>query len=111
MGLAIRYKELPLGNACIGSINSEGLPNKGIDYYLDPGAISAALDNGKPYIVSLSGKSLDDNLKMLTAAWNTEGVAAVELNLACPNIIGKRVSFATTMTQKGQARYYYYLFI
>ena len=33
--LSLRYKELGLGpTACIGSINSEGLPNSGIDYYL-----------------------------------------------------------------------------
>lgn len=34
-----------------GSINSEGLPNKGIDYYLDPKCVDAATSTGKPYIV------------------------------------------------------------
>lgn len=71
------------------SINSEGLPNKGIAYYADPQLISAVTAGGKPYILSLSGLSLDDNLAMMTHAADCEGVAAIELNLACPNIPGK----------------------
>eukprot|EP00729_Bicosta_minor_P020932 gene20932-25596_t len=85
-----RYKELGLGpTACIGSINSEGLPNSGIDYYLTEKACASAGAHNKPYIVSLSGLKLEDNLQMLTQAFNTEGVSAIELNLACPNIPGK----------------------
>lgn len=87
-----RYKEVSLGPvACAGSINSEGLPNKGIDYYLTPECIKTASGNNKPYIVSISGLSLNDNLEMLKKAANTQGVTAIELNLACPNIPGKPV--------------------
>mmetsp|Transcript_13449 Transcript_13449/g.18404 ORF Transcript_13449/g.18404 Transcript_13449/m.18404 type:complete len:375 (-) Transcript_13449:139-1263(-) len=86
-----RYKELPLGDGCPGSINSEGLPNQGIDYYLEEDVIKLVNETGKPYIVSLSGLSLEDNLTMLQKALNTSGVAAIELNLACPNIPGKPV--------------------
>jgi dihydroorotate dehydrogenase (fumarate) len=50
--------------------------------------VRAGGDNGKPYIVSLSGKSLADNLEMFGRACAKTGVAAVELNLACPNVIG-----------------------
>ena len=51
-----RYKEIDLGaSQCVGSINSEGLPNKGIDYYLTDEACQAGVVNDKPYIVSLSG--------------------------------------------------------
>lgn len=45
----------------------------------------------KPYIVSLSGLSLADNLQMLQKVLDTEGVSAIELNLACPNIPGKPI--------------------
>lgn len=45
--------------------------------------------HGKPYIVSLSGLSLEDNLTMLTRVFATEGISAIELNLACPNVPGK----------------------
>lgn len=76
------------------SLNSEGLPNSGIDYYLDPQTItdSMAADPSKPYMVSISGKTLEDNIVMLKKiVQHPTRVAAIELNLACPNIIGKPI--------------------
>lgn len=77
------------------SLNSEGLPNSGIDYYLDAQTIaeSMAADPSKPYMVSISGKTLDDNIAMIkTILKKASGkVAAIELNLACPNVIGKPI--------------------
>ncbi|GMH98662.1 hypothetical protein TrVE_jg440 [Triparma verrucosa] len=71
------------------SINSEGLPNKSIDYYIDSETIKeSVLDSGKPYFVSISGKSLDDNVEMMKRICKAPGVAGIELNLACPNVIG-----------------------
>lgn len=48
----------------------------------------------KPYMVSISGKSLADNLQMLKKISvviqdGSSNISAVELNLACPNIVGK----------------------
>eukprot|EP01041_Mallomonas_annulata_P011220 gene11220-23450_t len=74
---------------CDGSMNSEGLPNYGIDYYISAENIKKLTSFNKPYIVSLSGLSLKDNLEMLSQAMITDYVTAVELNLACPNIPGK----------------------
>lgn len=78
------------------SFNSEGLPNAGIDYYLDATTIQEVMGDrtNKPYMVSLSGKSLQDNLDMLrrvAAAPTRPQVSAIELNLACPNVIGKPI--------------------
>ena len=80
------------------SLNSEGLPNSGIDYYISSQTITDTMgDNaaGKPYMVSISGKNLADNLEMLkaiAAARNADSrIAGVELNLACPNVIGKPI--------------------
>jgi dihydroorotate dehydrogenase (fumarate) len=96
------------------SFNSEGLPNNGIDYYLSAETMADVLGDvtttasratattttAKPYIVSLSGKTLADNLAMLeriaavcvadttTTTSPRHCIAAVELNLACPNVIG-----------------------
>jgi hypothetical protein len=86
---ANRYKEVELGDGCAGSINSEGLPNKGIDYYISKEVVDKVSGTGKPYFVSLSGLSLTDNLEMLSRSSSVDGIAAVELNLACPNIPGK----------------------
>jgi|TARA_B110000091_G_scaffold65178_1_gene71821 dihydroorotate dehydrogenase (fumarate) len=83
-----RYKEIDVGGGQMMSINSEGLPNKGIDYYIADEAISSGTNNSKPYIVSLSAKNLADNLECFGRAAKKKGVSAVELNLACPNVIG-----------------------
>ena len=68
------------------SLNSEGLPNYGIEYYTSDDAVAASAD--KPYFVSLSGKTLEDNLAMLEIVSKIKGVDAIELNVACPNVIG-----------------------
>lgn len=91
-----RTWQAPDGQA---SLNSEGLPNNGIDYYISKETIQeccgehASVDS-KPYMVSLSGKTLADNLEMLrriSSSPTKSRIAAVELNLACPNVIGKPI--------------------
>ena len=88
------------------SLNSEGLPNNGIDYYISSSTIHETMgDNpsNKPYMVSISGKNLEQNLDMLKKIAevvknqdesSSNKIAAVELNLACPNI--------------GKAQYHFY---
>lgn len=79
------------------SMNSEGLPNSGIDYYIDPTTMRETLEGcpegtTKPYMVSISGKTLDDNIEMLDRISKVQDkIACVELNLACPNVIGKPI--------------------
>mmetsp|Transcript_28652 Transcript_28652/g.77587 ORF Transcript_28652/g.77587 Transcript_28652/m.77587 type:complete len:390 (+) Transcript_28652:432-1601(+) len=84
----------------LASMNSEGLPNSGIDYYLAKNTIDETMEGcggaTKPYLVSISGKTLADNLVMLDRIAKTmdEGekrIVGVELNLACPNVIGKPI--------------------
>ena len=84
-------KNIDLGDGCHGSINSEGLPNNGIDYYIYDELVNAVVSTGKPYIVSLSGKNIDENVEMLERACDVDGVSVIELNLACPNVPGKPV--------------------
>ncbi len=51
-----------------------------------------ALGNiGKPYIVSISGTCLEDNMNMIKLILNQDFVSSIELNLACPNIPGKPI--------------------
>ena len=77
------------------SLNSEGLPNNGIDYYIDHKTIADTMgESKKPYMVSISGKNLADNLLMLqkisdATKADPARISAIELNLACPNIVGK----------------------
>ena len=81
------------------SINSMGLPNNGYLYYVDmiPKLYEKAqlLGIRKPYIISVAGLSLEDNLKIIETinqskkSFHTLIEVGIELNLSCPNVIGK----------------------
>ena len=77
-----RYVETPLG-----SINSMGLPNEGYQFYADLAPDLQAYN--KPYLLSVAGLSLENNLHMLKALNEVEHIDAIELNLSCPNVPGK----------------------
>lgn len=70
-----------------GSINAMGLPNKGWEYYRE---LAPSLGiYGKPYFVSVAGMSHADNLTIIKGLQNVDYLAAIELNLSCPNLVGK----------------------
>jgi dihydroorotate dehydrogenase (fumarate) len=72
--------------SALGSINSMGLPNQGFDYYL---RYAETYPHIKPLFFSISGMSLEDNLRMLSAL-QQHGVPCIpEINLSCPNLPGK----------------------
>lgn len=77
-----RYADTPWG-----SINSMGLPNRGYLYYAQAKA-HLRLEEGKPYFVSVSGMSFDDNVHIVRYLQDCP-VDAIELNLSCPNLVGK----------------------
>jgi dihydroorotate dehydrogenase (fumarate) len=68
----------------LGSINSMGLPNNGFQYYIDSAnAIS------KPYLISVNGLTLEDTKLIITNILQSNKINGIEINLSCPNIIGK----------------------
>lgn len=72
----------------LGSINSMGLPNMGHSFYADF-AKKNAPTYPKPFFISVAGLSLNENLSILRNLQKGKNIAAVELNLSCPNIPGK----------------------
>jgi dihydroorotate dehydrogenase (fumarate) len=67
------------------SINSMGLPNAGVDYY-----INAAQKLNKPTFISVAGLSLEENVNIIRRIVDvTLDACGVELNLSCPNVPGK----------------------
>ena len=78
-----RYASIPHG-----SINSMGLPNNGIDYYLDF-INEHQSSTSKPIILSVAGLSHKENIALLEKANQCEALNIIELNLSCPNIPGK----------------------
>ncbi|RRG17886.1 dihydroorotate oxidase [Weissella viridescens] len=77
----VRYADMALG-----SINSMGLPNLSLDYYLE---YAIAHQDDKPLFLSIAGLSKDDNLQMLREIQASDFNGLVELNLSCPNVPGK----------------------
>jgi dihydroorotate dehydrogenase (fumarate) len=80
-----RYQDVPLG-----SINSMGLPNLGIQYYLDYAIQYEKKDAERPPLFfSIAGMSSDENVNMLKQIQESEFQGITELNLSCPNVPGK----------------------
>lgn len=78
-----RYADIPKG-----SINSMGLPNNGIHYYLD--FIEANEKNSdKLLVLSVAGLTHQENIELLKIANQCKTLSVIELNLSCPNIAGK----------------------
>jgi len=74
--------------------NSTGLANHGYQYYGELGEELKKTYPSKPYIVSIAGLSQSDNLTMIDYFQydNEKGITQpdlIELNLSCPNVIGK----------------------
>lgn len=91
-----RYYNVPLG-----SINSMGLPNQGLDYYLDYLLELQETDPERTFILSLVGLSPDETHVILKQVESSDFKGLVELNLSCPNVPGKpqiAYDFETTET-------------
>jgi len=86
-----RYWESPDGAL---TINSMGLPNLGIEYYLDWYKSLGHPKKGRKWrCVSLAGLTLEDNLSMLDLIYDPlhgyyQYIDAIEWNLSCPNLSG-----------------------
>ncbi|MGT2910229.1 dihydroorotate oxidase [Streptococcus cameli] len=91
-----RYKNVPLG-----SINSMGLPNNGLDYYLEYLLDLQETEPNRTFILSLVGLSPDETHEILKTVEASDYKGLVELNLSCPNVPGKpqiAYDFETTET-------------
>jgi dihydroorotate dehydrogenase (NAD+) catalytic subunit len=68
-----------------GMINSIGLPNKGLDGYLAHDLPRLA-ELPVPLIVNVMGSSAEDVARLVGAFGERDEVAALELNVSCPNV-------------------------
>ena len=100
-----RYRDVPLG-----SINSMGLPNQGIDYYLDYLLNLQESQPERTFFLSLVGMSPDETYTLLKKVQNSGFKGITELNLSCPNVPGKpqiAYDFETTERILGEAFSYF----
>lgn len=70
-----------------GLLNSIGLDNDGLDVFLAKHREYLA-SLGTAVIVNIAGKSEDEFHSMATRLGQCEGIAALELNISCPNVSG-----------------------
>lgn len=78
-----------LWEAPAGLVNSIGLPNKGIEGYLreELPAIAALLRRcGVPLITNVMGATASEIAELLARCQERSEIAAIELNVSCPNV-------------------------
>jgi dihydroorotate dehydrogenase (NAD+) catalytic subunit len=68
-----------------GLINSIGLPNKGLEGFLS-GDLPQLAELPVPLIVSVMGTSHDEFARLVDGVGGRGEVAAIELNVSCPNV-------------------------
>jgi dihydroorotate dehydrogenase (NAD+) catalytic subunit len=68
-----------------GMVNSIGLPNKGLEGFLRDD-LPALATLPVPLIVSVMGTSVDEFRRLVAGIEEHEEVAALELNVSCPNV-------------------------
>ena len=68
-----------------GLVNSIGLENPGLDVLLAD-KLPRAREIGIPLIASIAGETVDEFAEMAEKLADAEGLAALELNISCPNV-------------------------
>ncbi len=83
-----------LSPAGVGMINAVGLQGPGVEHWLAH-ELPVLLDTGARVVASIWGRSVDDYRRAAEQmASAPAGVVAVEVNLSCPNLEGRRGIFA-----------------
>jgi dihydroorotate dehydrogenase (NAD+) catalytic subunit len=77
-----------LWEASAGLINSIGLPNRGLAGYLehDLPALAALLSPAVPIITNVMAPTDEELAELVAAVSEREEIAAIELNVSCPNV-------------------------
>ena len=78
-----------------GMINSIGLPGPGIDRFCAEVLPATAAIVDVPIVVSVGGFSPDDYVRLVERLTEIDAVAALELNLSCPNVKSGCISIGT----------------
>lgn len=71
------------------SINSSGLPNEGVDYYLAALANFEVTHPDRAFFLSVTELAEDQIDAIMQRVHQSDYHGLVELNLSCPNVIGK----------------------
>lgn len=78
-----------------GLLNAVGLQNKGVDYFIEH-IYPRIKDLDTRVIVNVSGSCIDDYVAVCEKLSPLDKVAAVEINISCPNVKQGGMGFGTT---------------
>lgn len=84
-----------------GMLNAVGLQNKGVDYFIEH--IYPSLTKYRSAVmVNVSGSSIDDYVAVCEKLAPLDKIAAVEINISCPNVKQGGMAFGTTCSGAGE---------
>lgn len=78
-----------------GILNCIGLQNPGVDYFVEK-SLPFLRDYDTPVIVNIAGNTLEDYAEVTRRLSRAEGVAALEVNISCPNVKKGGMVFGTS---------------
>ena len=75
-----------------GMLNSVGLQNKGIDYFID--TIYPRIKHFDTHIIpNVNGSTIEDYVTVTSKLNELKGIKAIELNISCPNVKAGGMAF------------------
>ena len=77
-----------------GMLNAIGLENVGVEGFLRE-KLPFLREVGAPVVVNILGNSLDDYAALAEILNDIDGIAAIEVNISCPNVKEGGVAFGT----------------
>lgn len=78
-----------------GMLNAVGLQNKGVNHFVNE--IYPRIRNfDTAIVVNVSGSTIEDYVAVCECLQNLDSIAAVEINISCPNVKQGGMSFGTT---------------
>ncbi len=84
-----------------GMLNAIGLQNPGIDAWLTKD-LPWLQSKGARVVVSIAGRSVDDFRAVARKLRGKGGIAAIEVNLSCPNVEDRGLVFACSPTDSAE---------
>lgn len=78
-----------------GLLNAVGLQNKGIDYFCKH-ILPSVLKYDTNVIVNINGSSIDEYVEVAQRINELDKIAAIELNISCPNVKQGGMAFGTS---------------
>lgn len=80
-----------------GMLNAVGLQNKGVDYLAEH-IYPRIKDIDTTLVVNVSGRTIEDYVGVCERLKDLDRIAAVEINISCPNVKQGGMSWGTTTT-------------